>query len=142
MPSTTSTAATARISAAGTIQLRSVWRNEPTTPAGGVGSRTTAGTASSPRSMPRSALARSAAVSIPIGRVLGHRPVHDRFEAAGDAGADLARLERIRVDVGHRRRDLGVGGERRPAGQALVEHDAEGVHVGAGVGLAALDLLG
>ena len=76
-------------------------------------------------------------------RVLRHRGEHDAVERARDVGLALAtaatgRLAHVLVRDRHR----AVAGERRDAGEHLVEHDAERVHVGAAVEREALRLLG
>ena len=74
--------------------------------------------------------------------LLGQQLDDDRLERPGHVGDEL--VERLRrvvhllVGDGHRV----VAAERRPAGDHLVQHDAERVEVAARIGLRALGLLG
>ena len=72
--------------------------------------------------------------------VLRHRGEHDAVERARYAGFDARRRHRFLAHVLVRDRHRAVGGERRDPGEHLVEHDAEGVHVGATVEREALGL--
>ena len=58
------------------------------------------------------------------------------------SGSMRRRRHRFLAHVLVRDRHRAVGGERRDAGEHLVEHDAERVHVGAAVEREALRLLG
>src|SRR5436305_1887139 len=63
-------------------------------------------------------------------RLLGHRLQADRLQVARNLAVDGPRPNRLRR--AHLfEQDFARAGEGRPAGQHLVEHDAEGVHVGA-----------
>ena len=77
---------------------------------------------------------------IAVLRLLGERPVHDAVERrhGGPSGQDRRLLVDDRVKELHRRRP----GERRTAGQHLVQHRAGGEDVGPHVHLAALELFG
>ena len=74
--------------------------------------------------------------------VLRQQLGHDRLERAGHVGRQLVqRLRRVvHLLVGDG--DRVVTGERRPAADHLVDHDAERVQIAAGIGLRALGLLG
>ena len=74
--------------------------------------------------------------------VLRHRGEHDAVHRAGHVGFHRRRRRRRLAHVLVRDRHRAVGGERRDAGEHLVEHDAERVHVGAAVEREALRLLG
>ena len=81
----------------------------------------------------------------PLVAVLGfarHGLITTSSSAHGDRRPDLAGAGRARCAGGPARWRRRVGEERRRAAQRLVEHDAEGVDVGAGVDRLALDLLG
>ena len=73
---------------------------------------------------------------------LRHRARDDPVELLGQVGAHLRQPRRRAGQVGVHHRDLGVPLERRPAGEALVEHAAERVDVRASVERQPLDLLG
>ena len=73
---------------------------------------------------------------------LRHRARDDTVELLGQVLAHLRQPRRRARQVGVHHRDLGVPLERRPAGEALVEHAAERVDVGASVERQPLDLLG
>jgi hypothetical protein len=76
------------------------------------------------------------------GRVARHRVQHDVLEALRHAGAHLTGPQWLGVEAGERGARVGLGAERRPAAQRLVQHDAERVHVGRRPHRPALHLLG
>ncbi len=57
----------------------------------------------------------------------------DRIEIGGHPGDQVAGRRRRPLEAGERQGGRALGPERRLAAQRLVEHDAEGVEVGAGV---------
>ena len=69
----------------------------------------------------------------PLGRVAGQGAQGDVLEALGDAGTQVAGAGRGLLQAGQRGGGIGGALERDPPGEALVEHDAEGVDVAAGV---------
>jgi hypothetical protein len=79
---------------------------------------------------------------VPVGGVLAHRLQQDGVELGGDVGVDRRRQPRVLADVLVGNGDRGVAGERRGAGDELVEHAAHGVDVGTGVHPLAACLLG
>ncbi len=74
--------------------------------------------------------------------VLRHRAEHDALHRGGDVGRDGRGRSRGLAYVLVRDRDRTGGDEGRDAGEHLVQHDAQGVHVGAAVEREALGLLG
>ena len=74
--------------------------------------------------------------------LLGRRSRDDLVEGADELGALRARQRRRVGDVRPELRHVAVLGVRDLAGQHLVQHAAERVHVGAAVDVTALDLLG
>ena len=104
----------------------------------GTGTRGTSSTAASCRSSASIAAASA-------GRAAGSRRVARCTNASSSGGTspgDLRRRRDVAVDVPVGHRDRGVAGVRRCAGEQLVEQDARGVDVAAGVGRAGGDLLG
>jgi hypothetical protein len=73
--------------------------------------------------------------------VLGQRPGDDGIERRRDAG-EGARRRRLVVEVRVHRRHLGVAHVGRASGEAVEEHAAERVDVGARIGAVAADDLG
>ena len=71
-----------------------------------------------------------------------HGLEHHPLDLAGDVGADLAGAEWVAAQARQRHRHRRVPVPRWPSAQRLVEHEPEGVHVGAGIHRPALDLLG
>ena len=78
----------------------------------------------------------------PIVRRLGKAASHDVVDSGRKLATALAERRRHVVDVCPEHGDGGFPDERRLAGQALEEHAAERVHVGATVDLTPLDQLG
>jgi hypothetical protein len=73
----------------------------------------------------------------------GEQGVDDGGDGLGDEGGALPKGRGGDVDLRPEgREDGGPGGDRGLAGEGEVEHDAEGVEVGAGGDVSALDLLG
>ena len=73
--------------------------------------------------------------------VLGQRLEHHRVQVGGDVAVAGRRRHRILADMLVGDRDRGITDERRFAGEHLVEHAAQRVHVRAGVDLVAARLL-
>ena len=78
---------------------------------------------------------------IPVVRILRHRGEDDLLEIGRDVGIALRRRHRFFAHVPVCDGDGGVARERDNAGDHLVEHDAERVHVRAAVDREALRLL-
>ncbi len=77
----------------------------------------------------------------PVGRTLGEE-VPDRVaQRRRRVRSQAAHVGRRHVQVLHRGGHVGRADERRLTGEHLEQHDAEGVQVGPGIGLVALDLL-
>ncbi len=67
----------------------------------------------------------------------------DQFDqSGGQRRAQAQEWGRVALQSGQRGRRVGLGLERHPSGEALVEHEPERVEVGAAVESPAADLFG